>query len=261
MRLSHRTFLALLSGIFFPLALALGNDAFPQEELAKAEEYYRSTKYQDALNIYEQLLGSDGAEANSIDRSALFFNAGTSAHRLGNLGLAKYFYLSGLRLSPLDSDLQQNMRKLEEKLRQQAFYVRADTFLPFEKAPVLYLLADWWLPFCLFLLLLHGMLVLNFRGLRPVKGLSLGLVALAFALVPLGAKVGWVKTAIVSADEDIIRSGPGEAFPELAKIGAGSSVRVRAAQGNWWKVSFVTQNSQTPTVGWVENKNLRSQGE
>lgn len=261
MRIPHRTLLVILALSLFLVPTAKSEPDTGNSPLEKAEASYRAGKYQEAVDTYEALLRDRSGAGANLDPAALFFNAGTSAQRLGKLGLARSFYLSGLRLSPFDSDLRANLQKLEERLRNQAFWVHADTTLPFETNPQLYLLADWWLVVVLALLLLHGIVLAPLSGRMGLKTVSLLVIVGMGIGFPLISSEALVKTALVVADEETVRSGPGDAFPELAKIGAGSSLLVRATQGDWHKVSFLTAGAKTPSVGWVQNRNLRSLGE
>jgi uncharacterized protein YgiM (DUF1202 family) len=62
-----------------------------------------------------------------------------------------------------------------------------------------------------------------------------------------------VLEAVVIADRTELKSGPGNAFEELASLPDGSEVTLRARSGMWIEVKLPTGE-----VGWVREKDIET---
>ena len=78
-----------------------------QELITKANKLYEYEKYNDAIFLYEEVLG-EGYES-----SELYYNLGNAYFKNNNLGYAILNYEKAKLLSPNDSDIEHNMKFAE----------------------------------------------------------------------------------------------------------------------------------------------------
>ena len=238
---------------FVPAALVAAEGGKFTEQFSQAEADYREAKFAEALAGFEAVLASDH---KGIDTAALHYNAGTSAHRSGRLGLAQYHYLRSLILRPFDSDVEANLALLEQELAKRVTRVSSDHWLRLERAPSWYLLASS-LP--LMLALAFSVVGISFLWAAAATALRSVAVLIFVGAIALNGDFssrGVVKTAVVISEESSVRSGPGDQFPVIQSIAGGSSVRVRSEVPGWQKVSFAARGG-APTSGWIAQSDLR----
>ena len=78
---------------------------FADESLfKKGNEAYQNRNYQLALEYYKQI------ESNGLESTALYYNMGNSYYRLGEIGYSILYYEKAKKLSPLDSDIKENLK-------------------------------------------------------------------------------------------------------------------------------------------------------
>jgi tetratricopeptide (TPR) repeat protein len=98
----------------------------PEELFEKGNQYYRNNEFEEAIEIYEDLI-TDGYEGVE-----LYYNLGNSYYKLNKFGLAILNYERALKLSPGDEDIQHNLALTNTK-----------TIDNIETLPGFFLF-DWW---------------------------------------------------------------------------------------------------------------------
>ena len=73
------------------------------ERFNKANEYYRSAEYDNAIEEYEKLINEGFLGSN------LYYNLGNSYYRIGKIGYALLNYERALKYSPSDEDIKHNL--------------------------------------------------------------------------------------------------------------------------------------------------------
>ncbi|MEO5971220.1 MAG: hypothetical protein ABIQ95_14930 [Bdellovibrionia bacterium] len=228
----YRMFVLLL---FFCAYLSFGkltaSAAQPSEKGAQwgdwetARNLYDSQRFQDAL---------EALQTKPLDNANYYYNLGTIQYKLTQLGPAIAHLEKANRLRPHDSDIRYNLSLARSVLGQA---IGADKLDPASNA--LEQLADQVsLDEVRFLLGLLGMLVLlawlraylNTRSIRKMFMTPLGNIGLAgFILTTcIFGLQKWASTAppAVSIQRHSVRSGPGERYSELARLEAGTKLRL-----------------------------------
>src|SRR5437764_593556 len=96
----------------------------PQQDFAKANEYYKKGDYENSIKTYEQLI----KQGNSS--SEIYFNLGNSYYKTGNIAKSIVNYERALKLNPDDEDINFNLRiaqlKVADKIEPlpEIFYIR-----------------------------------------------------------------------------------------------------------------------------------------
>lgn len=75
----------------------------PEQEFARANEFYENQDFEAALQIYTDLTD------RGYESAALFYNTGNCFFKMGELGYAVLYYLKARRLAPTDDDIEANL--------------------------------------------------------------------------------------------------------------------------------------------------------
>lgn len=100
-------------GISLVLSLLFGSATqaeTPHELFLKGNQAYEKGNYSQALDAYENLLQQNGPQAD------ILYNMGHAAHRLGQSGLAVFYFEQALRLRPRDPDARFNRDFIQPNL-------------------------------------------------------------------------------------------------------------------------------------------------
>jgi len=91
---------ALYLALFLSSILTAGAD----ELFSKANNLYQARDYEQALNIYLQLIKTENPSAE------LYFNTGNCYFKMGTLGKSVLYYERAAKLKPDDDDIQYNLK-------------------------------------------------------------------------------------------------------------------------------------------------------
>lgn len=252
MYFAHRKFLILL--LFFPYCLwspaAISNAENPEQSLAEAEAKYRENKPMESLEIYQRLLA---ARDNSIaNRAALTFDAGNAAFRAGKLGLSYAYFLRSAAMSPGDSDTAHNLSIVEQRLNRLSNRAELNSSDWTNHSLLVNTPSDMWLVVALLLLLACQLTLLRKIVFPGAIALSTTLTLLAAFGFAASVYAHSIKKAIVITEESIVRSGPGDTFPEIVTLSQGSAMEIRGAENTWLKVAFeLPRSGNKRVVGWI----------
>jgi tetratricopeptide (TPR) repeat protein len=223
--------------VFMPKTFAAETVISPNEiktQFDHANQLYDQKKFDKAREIYESLV------RQGVHDPAALYNLGNACARMGDQGVAVFFYMRALRLSPRDRDIRENLNRLEPGIN------RGNTFFllrPLSWLKNLLNLNEWTfgssLLFSLACVFLGLKFLLRKEGLIRIFQKAAIFFFLLFLVHAsfLGFKVYEeliVKTAIVMKADTLARSGPGDQFEELYKLPAGTKIRIISPPQNGW---------------------------
>ncbi len=217
----------------------------------KANQSYRSAKFQEAVSLYEAL------SEKHPESGALYFNLGNTYYRLGKTGKAILGYERARRWDPRDPDIRYNLNYVRGLLQykiedRRNWYLRTfeevlNTFT--EKEIILGALGAY------MLLIGSWAWAVFFQRAAPWdfwRKACLG-IALVFLAV-VGAKnvqAHWLRGAIVTVHEAQVRYGPSESDQLAFRLGEGLKLYVMARRDEWSRVLLTNGES-----GWVRNDQI-----
>lgn len=101
----------LLLFIIFPVSV-LFSAKDPVSLYNSANELYVQGQYQEALNLYNEVL------ERGVKNPSLYYNTANSYFKLGQIGNARLFYERALLLAPFDRDVRNNLNYLTGSLEE-----------------------------------------------------------------------------------------------------------------------------------------------
>jgi len=244
-------FLFITTLIFCGVFIFINSVSQETEQLwEKANAYYTTEEYQQAVSIYEQILelGEESAK--------IYFNLGNAYYKTGDVNNAILNYERAKVLAPHDEDIAFNLQianqfvvtKIEEL--PQPFFLRWRTSVV-NKYP-----ADTWSAisisaFILFLLLL-GLFFFSKRvGIKRIS-FFVGIIAILFAgfTFSLAAqqkrKIVERNHAIVFCPRVTVKSSPSQSGTDLFLIYEGLKLEITDSLNNWNEIRLDDGN-----VGWL----------
>lgn len=194
-------------------------------EWQEAKNHYDQKQYKEALKELQ---------THPHENGSYYYNLGTVSYRLGELGRAVAYLEKGNRLASNDADIQYNLSVVRSALAQQ---LGADLLDP---------ASSWWEKLAdrvtieqaratlglmgLILSLLWIRAYLATRSLRKTFLNSAAFIAVLSFSITLGVYgiQRWAESSppAICLEKDSVRSGPGAQYMELARIEAGSKVRL-----------------------------------
>jgi tetratricopeptide (TPR) repeat protein len=231
--------------------------AFAQSEnvdelLQHAGNYYRNGEFDNAINIYEELV-KEGYEGVS-----LYFNLGNSYYRIGKIGYAILNYERALKLSPSDEDVKHNLA-----------FANLSTVDRIQPLPEFFLF-EWWesilallsvngwtyIAFFFYLLLLFLIVTYFFAITVSQQKLILfsGLITLIMLLLSVSlliVKINKEQTVIggVIIEQSItVKTSPDPKSNDAFVIHEGLKVNLEDQLDEWVKIRLADGK-----VGWIEN--------
>ena len=213
-----------------------------------ASRLYEQGQYRAAAAAYGEILGEGRAS------SALYFNLGNAWFKAGEAGRAILNYRLAERLAPRDPDIRANLRMTRE-------LVRGDAPAPvpaWRRWMARLTLDEWTLLAGALVWLCFGALAL--AELRPARAAGLRRLAAGaggFAVLAglfLGA--AWQERrghseAVVVTEEAVVRYGPIEVSPELAKVVDGTELSVLDRKDGWLQVTGIPRGP-----GWLQERDV-----
>jgi hypothetical protein len=251
------TWLVGLAGLWLALAPAWAGSA-PDARALSA--------FREACDLYERgdfggaLSGFEAVKAEGIKSAAVYFNLGNCYYRQDQLGRSIANYRRALLLAPRDSDARTNLGLARASVyggdstatRSQGFSALPLGLASPRQAQALFYVAYYLAAvFFLAVLFLGGTL-----RRRAFYGLVVAVVVagVAFGLSRHSAsKFTSAAEAVVVVDRVELKSGPGNAFEEVAVLPDGVEVSLRARSGMWVEVTLATGE-----VGWLRQDDIET---
>lgn len=236
--------------------LLAGLSAYAEGETQqKAETFYREGNYQEAAEVYKNIL-SGGQES-----ADLYYNLGNCYYKLGENTKAILNYERALLLNPSDGMARYNL-KLAQKGIVDKIEVLPELFLVrWYKSAETFLSADQWGYisvgfFIVFLLLVALFFFAGTVGLKKA-GFWVGIIVLFFTVTTLffairqNNRITGREYAIVTAPSVTVKGAPDQSGTALFLIHEGLKVRVIGSLGDWYNIRLADGNE-----GWIAKSDL-----
>lgn len=251
----HRYMKKILFFLFLVQCFAW-NIVYAQDTAIKeAEEAYTKENYNKAIELYENILKSNGESAE------IFYNLGNAYYKAGKIAPAILNYERALVLDPSDADarfnLQMARQKSIDKIEPIENFFLTDWFNAIQNNAA----ADSWARMGIVCFILFiGCLILFFfsRWIRLKKaGFYLGLVFLVLVIFSnIFAKHQKDELvnrthAIVFAPTVTVKSSPDASGTDLFILHEGTKVSVKSTLGEWSEIVLEDGN-----VGWMPSKDI-----
>jgi tetratricopeptide (TPR) repeat protein len=216
----------------------------------KANAFYTTEDYQQAISLYEKILSSGHESAK------LYFNLGNAYYKAGNINKAILNYERAKLLAPNDENIDFNIRMANQFVvtsiepLPQPFFLRWRTSVinmyPSDKWSVISIIS-----FVLFLLLTGLFIFSRIVTIRRISFL-LGIVMVIFSGFTFSfaskqkKKIEDRKHAIVFCPRVTVKSSPSQTGTDLFLIYEGLKVEITDSIGTWKEIKLVDGNE-----GWL----------
>ena len=207
-----------------------------QKAIAERREQEAVEKFEQAVQLYEKLLGS------GFINGQIYYNLGNAYYRLGMSGKAIIYYRRAERLLPRDADIKANINLLKRDFEDKA---------SIRQLPEILKIVCFWYFFLnlneitsitiyIYLALMASILSFVFIKVQWLKNIIIIFASCLLVLViSLGIKAysqHSIERGVVIADESKIRYGPGEEYEPRFEIHEGAEVRIEEKKDKWYKV-------------------------
>ena len=223
--------------------------------MTRANAYYNSKQFTNAINLYEQ-----AAKAGVVNGN-LYYNLGNAYWRTGDTGRAMLNWSRAERLNPSDPDLRFNLvlsrSQIARSLVAQPSSKISDFFrkirdLARARVWALVLVFALWA----FWLCLSARILLGGGKLRAALSILTGLFIILMVTSGMGfaARELWeTEPAAVVIGRDVsARSGPGAGLTPVFNLPAGARVIMSECRNGYCQVEL-----PPGMVGWVEGKDIQ----
>lgn len=248
-------FVVLATLVLSTCVLAASNKFNPYEAFNRANQFYRKADYNNAIELYRQIL------SNGYASKEILFNLANSYYRLNQFHFAILYYERARRIDPSDEDINFNLQMANLRIVDK-----------FDEVPKFFLVQWWeklvdaynsktwtilaiasiWLSAFAFALLL----VLNNTTFKKA------LFALGFSfllLFVMNSVLAYSRFhnedskdyAIVFAINSYIKSSPEENSTDLFILHQGTKIQILDRVGKWFKIRIPNGN-----IGWIEQKEI-----
>lgn len=231
-------------------------NSFAQEESTqlweKANAYYTTEEFQQAVSVYEQILQTGEESAK------LYFNLGNSYYKTGDINNAILNYERAKVLAPHDEDIEFNLRIANQYVVTKIEELPLPFFLRWKTSVVNKYPADAWsgisiVAFLLFLILLGFFFLSKSVSIKRVS-FFMGILAIIFSgfTFSLAAqqkqKIVDRNHAIVFCPRVTVKSSPAQTGTDLFLIYEGLKVEITDSLNNWNEIKLSDGNE-----GWLQD--------
>ena len=243
-----------MKNIFTYLFIFIGFAALSQESessvLEQANQLYSSEKYQEAVNLYEQLVNAGN---ESVE---LYFNLGNAYYKTNDAVHAILYYERALLLDPHDEDITFNLRIANQYVVDNIEELPTPFFLRWRESVVNMYPVDTWatislVSFLLFLVLFGFFLFSRSVGIKRFSFLT-GIVFFIFCCFTFSfsskqkKKIVERDYAIVLCPRVTVKSSPSSTGTDLFLIHDGLKVQITDSLSNWKEIRLADGNQ-----GWL----------
>ena len=216
----------------------------------KANAYYTTEEYQQAISIYEQILSSGEESAK------LYFNLGNAYYNAGDINNAILNYERAKLLAPQDKDIAFNLQIANQFVVTKIEPLPQPFFLRWRTSVINKHSADTWSyisvgAFLVFLVLLGLFLFSRITGVRRLS-FWLGILVIIFSGFTFSfaakqkKKIVERKSAIVFCPRVTVKSSPRESGTDLFLIYEGLKVEITDSLNTWKEIKLADGNE-----GWL----------
>lgn len=226
----------------------------PQLE-QQAEQAYAAGKYEEAIEVYQKILGEQLESAN------LYYNLGNCYYKLGENTQAILNYERALLLNPGDEMVRYNLKMAQQAIVDKIEVLPELFLVRWYKALVTTFSADQWGYFSVGLFLIFLLMAALFfysrtRGMKKT-GFVVGIVALFLMLITLlfafqqDKRITQREYAIITAPSVTVKGAPDSSGTSLFLIHEGLKVQIIEVLGTWYNIRLADGNE-----GWVAQSDL-----
>lgn len=230
-------FLVLLLNAFSLSLFAAETDA----AFDAGNKLYAQGKFVEAAAAYEKMIQSGAISP------AIYFNLGNAHFKAGDIGKAMVAFRHAEELAPRDPDLQANLQFIRNQIQgpkdQPGRWERGLQHLTLNEWTLLATAPIW--------ICLLSLTAMQFRSRSIFRNLAW---VSGFAAIALGAclvcawKINSTPTAIVIANDAVVRNGPLEESQSAFTVHNGAELNVLDEKNNWLQISVGNR------VGWLKHE-------
>ncbi len=243
----HRITIIVLGILFSVNSFAQENNIQLWE---KANAFYTTEEYQQALSIYEQIVQSGEESAK------LYFNLGNAYYKTGDVNNAILYYERAKVLAPHDKDIEFNLQIVNQFVVTKIEELPKPFFLRWKSSVINKYPADTWSAisigaFILFLILL-GFFVFSRRAAIKKASFWIGIVAIIFSGFTFSFANQQKKEiknrnhAIVFCPRVTVKSSPTQSGTDLFLIYEGLKIEITDSLNTWTEIKLADGNE-----GWL----------
>ncbi len=243
----NKIIIALVVSCF---ALSLHAQEVETQLWEKANAYYTTEEYQQAISIYEQILSSGEESAK------LYFNLGNAYYKAGNINNAILNYERAKVLAPNDNDIDFNLKIANQFVVTSIEELPKPFFLRWRTSVINKYPADTWSmisisAFIIFLLLI-GLVIFSKRVAIRRISFWVGMLVVVFSGFTFSfaaqqkKKIVERNGAIVFCPRVTVKSAPAETGTDLFLIYEGLKIEITDSLSNWKEIKLADGNE-----GWL----------
>lgn len=245
----RRFWILLLVSI--PFTCLTAQDA--NETFMQANDAYVNKSYDKAIQLYESIYTQD------LKSPELFLNLGNAHYQKGSYANAILAYKRGLKLSPSDNAILQNLEIANNQLDSEIVEVPPFILVRWWRSISNIFSTSIWAIIQILLVALLAFFVGRYflKNNDAIKSKSLKLAFIVLPLLILTFLTGATKanlekneTAVIML-ETALTDGPDERSGEINKLYPGNTVLLLDKIGSWYKVRLANQS-----VGWIEEGSM-----
>lgn len=238
--------------VYFIALVLISLTGFAQVDEVKsaADQAYVTEDYQQAIELYEQVLSQEYVSAE------VYYNLGNAYFKSGQIASSVLNYERALKLAPNDEDIQFNLKLANLSVKDKVEVIPELFFVTWWKAVLRSLTVDgWaWSAVLAFIIGLAGMLLFKFLSEEGMKRLTFytGLIALVWAGFSVYAAEKAYdhsmndKRAVIFASTLTAKSAPDQKGKDLFVIHEGLVVTVTDDLNGWVRIKLSNGD-----VGWI----------
>lgn len=216
----------------------------------KANAFYTTEEYQQAISIFEQILSSGEESAK------LYFNLGNAYYKAGNINSAILNYERAKLLAPQDEDIDFNLRIANQFVVTSIEDLPRPFYLRWKESVINMYPADSWatisvVAFILFLSILGLYIFGRSVKIRKLSFLT-GILAVIFSAVTFSfaseqkKEINKRNQAIVFCPRVTVKSSPSQSGTDLFLIYEGLKVEITDSLSKWTEIKLADGNE-----GWL----------
>jgi tetratricopeptide (TPR) repeat protein len=216
----------------------------------KANAFYTTEEYQQAISIYEQIISS------GIESAKLYFNLGNAYYKTGDVNHAILNYERAKILAPQDEDIDFNLQIANQFVVTSIEALPKPFFLRWRTSIINHFPSDTWSyisisAFLLFLMLL-GLFIFSRRTSIRRVSFWMGILLVIFAgftysfALKQQKKIIERNSAIVFCPRVTVKSSPAETGTDLFLIYEGLKIEITDSLNTWKEIKLADGNE-----GWL----------
>ena len=222
----------------------------PIHYLLKQNALYSNQKFEEAINVYEQILAS-GKESDE-----LYFNLGNAYYKTGNAINAILNYERALLLKPNDEDIKFNLDIANQFIVDNIEGLPKPFFVRWRESVINKFAADTWAKisvvcFVVFLMLLGFYIFSKSANIKRFSFL-IGILVIVISLFTFSfaskqkQNITHRASAIIQCPRVTVKSSPSETGTDLFLIHEGLKIEITDSLNNWKEIKLLDGNK-----GWL----------